>query len=111
MNVLAYALAAVLGLLGLVFVVGWQGLPARLVVGIVLFVAAGALVAMTRLRPRKTTVVQQLDLSAGAEQVQLHCESCGGSLGSDNFEIRHGSVFVACPYCGADYRIEEKVKW
>jgi len=48
MTFVAYPLAVLLGLLGIVFVAGAQGQPMRVVVGVVLMAAAGALVWLAR---------------------------------------------------------------
>lgn len=113
MRFFALLLAAVLGLLGVVFVVGNQGLPMRIVVGVILLAAAGALVWMGYLRPRpaSTTVVQKLDLSGDVNLQNLTCRSCGASLSQKSLKVEAGAVFVHCEYCAAAYQLEEQPKW
>lgn len=103
-----------LGLLGVVFVAGNQGVALRIVVGVVLLAAAVALVVAVRLRPKveQRNVVQRIDLFSGdVRPEELTCDPCGASLGKDALEVRVGAVFVSCRYCGATYRLEEAPKW
>ena len=113
MKLVAYPLAALLGLLGLVFVVGAQGQALRVVVGVVLMAAGGALVWLARQQTKHvtTTVVQKIDLSGDVSVEEMTCRSCGGTLSQESVAVRAGAVFVNCPYCGASYQIEEEPKW
>ncbi|MBN1393459.1 MAG: hypothetical protein JW959_00310 [Pirellulales bacterium] len=113
MKLVAYPLAALLGLLGLFFVVGSQGMILRIVVGAILLAAAGFLIWLALHKPpeSKTTVVQKIDLSGDVSLQDLKCRSCGGTLGKESIAVRAGAVFVNCQYCGATYQIEEAPKW
>lgn len=111
MRVLIYALAVLLAGLGLIFVVGAQGQVMRVAVGIILVLGAAGLIALIRLRPQQTTVVHQVDLSGDVNLQELSCKSCGGRLGRESVTVKAGAVFVHCPYCGADYQLEEEPKW
>jgi Zn finger protein HypA/HybF involved in hydrogenase expression len=110
-KLVTYPLAVLLGLLGIIFIVGAQGQIVRVVVGVVLFVAAGALVWLARQQPSQTTVVQQIDLSGDVNLQDLTCRSCGAGLSQRSVEVRAGAVFVHCEYCGASYQLEEEPKW
>jgi Zn finger protein HypA/HybF involved in hydrogenase expression len=113
MEILTYLIAAVIAFFGLMFVVGAQGQIVRFLVGIVLFVAAGVLVYLTRVRPKheEITHVQKIDLTGDVRLEQMKCQSCQGALSKENLEVRAGAIFVDCPYCGASYQIEEAPKW
>lgn len=113
MEIVTYLIAAVVAFFGFMFVVGSQGQFIRIVVGLILFGAAGVLVYLTRVRPTKEEVthVQQIDLTGDVKLEQMKCQSCGGTLSKDNIEVKAGAIFVDCPYCGASYQIEEAPKW
>lgn len=113
MEIITYIISAILGFFGLMFVVGSQGSLIRIIVGIILFVAAGVLIYLTRVRPIKEEVthIQKIDLSGDVNLEQLKCRSCGGALSKDNIEVKAGAIFVECPYCSASYQIEEAPKW
>jgi len=113
MKLIAYPLGAALGLLGLMFVVGAQGQPLRIVVGAVLMLAAAALVWMARAQPRttNTTLVQKIDLSGDVKLQDLTCRACGATLSQKSVSVEAGAVFVHCEYCGAAYQLEEEPKW
>lgn len=113
MKLIAYPLAAALGLLGILFVVGMQGQWLRLVVGVVLLVAAGALIWLALQTPKQstTTVVQKIDLSGDVNLQEMTCRSCGGSLGRESVTVKAGAVFVNCEFCGTAYQLEEEPKW
>jgi Zn finger protein HypA/HybF involved in hydrogenase expression len=113
MKLIAYPLAAVLAALGIVFVVGAQGLPLRIVVGVILMAAAAVLVLLALLKPRpiENTLVQKIDLSGDVNIEQMKCRSCGGILNKDSISVRAGGIFINCPYCGSAYQLEEAPKW
>ena len=113
MKIVTYLIAAVVAFFGFMFVVGSQGQVIRIVVGLVLFGAAGVLVYLTRVQPTKEEVthVQKIDLTGDVHLEQMKCQSCGGALSKENLEVKAGAIFVDCPYCGASYQIEEAPKW
>ena len=113
MKLVAYPLAALLAIGGLVFVVGMQAQWPRLAVGVVLWAAAGALVFLAMQRPKQTTttIVQKIDLSGDVNLEDLTCRKCGGSLGEKSVSVQAGAVFINCEYCGAAYQFEEEPKW
>ena len=113
MKLIADPLAAVLAALGIVFVVGAQGLPLRIVVGVILMAAAAVLVLLALLKPRpiENTLVQKIDLSGDVNIEQMKCRSCGGILNKDSISVRAGGIFINCPYCGSAYQLEEAPKW
>jgi hypothetical protein len=110
-RMIAYVLAAALGALGLVFIAGAQGQVLRVVVGAVLLLGAGALVALSRLAPVHTTTTQKIDLSGDVNVQDLVCRRCGGHLSQKSVSVQAGAVFVNCEYCGAAYQFEEQPKW
>jgi hypothetical protein len=113
LKIVAYPLAVLLGLLGIMFVVGAQGQWMRVVVGVVLVAAAAVLVWLARQRAKQTTttVVQKIDLSGDVNLQDMTCRSCGGSLSKQSITVKAGAVFVHCEYCGAAYQLEEEPKW
>jgi len=113
MKLVAYPLAALLGFFGLMFVVGSHGKVMSIIVGVILFAAAGFLLWLALQKPKQstTTVVQKIDLSGDVSLQDLTCRACGGTLGKESVAVRAGAVFVNCQYCGATYQIEEAPKW
>lgn len=106
-----YLVAGVLGLLGLMFIAGNKGLPMRIVVGVLMVGAAGALVWLTRAKVPERTIVQKVDLSGDVQTEQMKCKQCGAPLDDKSVQLREGAIFVKCPYCGTSYQIEEAPKW
>jgi hypothetical protein len=113
MRILSYVLAAALGVLGLVFIIGNQGQPLRFIVGIILVVAAGVVIYLTRMRPQvtETTVVQQIDLSGDVNLEGMKCKVCGAPLSKESIDVKAGAIFVNCDHCGSTYQFEEQPKW
>jgi MFS superfamily sulfate permease-like transporter len=112
-KLVAYPLAVLVGLLGIVFIAGSQGVALRIVVGVIFLLAAGAIVWLVRHQTPQvtTTVVQKIDLSGDVKLENLTCRNCGGTLSEKSLEVRAGAVFVHCEYCGTAYQLEEDVKW
>lgn len=113
MKYLYAVIAAALALLGLIFVVGFAGSLARLVIGVVLLIAAGALIFLARTKPQpsQTTVVQKIDLSGDVNLESMKCKVCGAPLSREEIEVRAGAIFINCSHCGATYQFEEEPKW
>ena len=113
MTTVAYLLSAVVGLAGLMFLIGSvQGhtIP-RIVIGLVLLGAAAALVYLGKMKAPQATIVQQIDLTGDVAAQDLKCKSCAGKLDSKSVSVQAGAVFIKCPYCGAQYQLEEEPKW
>ena len=113
MKVVTYLIAVIVGLLGVMFLVGNQGVILRIVVGAVLIIAAIAIVFMSRLQPRpsQTTTVQKIDLSGDVDIQEIRCRSCNAPLSKDDITVKAGAIFVECGHCGATYQFEEEPKW
>ena len=113
MKIVTYLLAAILAALGFIFLIGAQDSLVRPLIGVVLLVAAGAVVYLFRAKPQVTqnTVVQQIDLSGDVNLETMKCKVCGAPLAKDSLEVKAGAIFVACAHCGASYQIEEEPKW
>jgi hypothetical protein len=115
LKIAAYLLAAVVGALGVLFLVaaGQSNTAARLAIGVVCLLAAGALAALARLKPTHETHVHrmQIDLPGDVSLQQIDCRQCGGALSRKSLEVKAGAVFVHCEFCGAEYQLEEAPKW
>lgn len=115
MRIVGSLLAAVVGLLGLVFLIGAQGQVLRFAAGVVLLAAAGAIVYFMLLRPQvqqiQQTVVQKIDLSGDVNLERMTCQACNAPLSKDAISLKEGAIMVTCPSCGTTYQIEEKAKY
>jgi hypothetical protein len=113
MKLVAYFLAAALAVVGLIFLIGSQGVVLRLIIGIVLIIAAGAIVYLTRVQPQatQTTTIQKIDLTGDVRLEEMRCRSCNSPLSREDVEVKAGAIFVNCSYCGATYQLEEEPKW
>lgn len=111
MSVLVNLFAAVLTLLGLVFVIGFQHQVGRLVIGIILIAGGIILFATQRLRPKETTMVQKIDLTGDVSAQELKCKNCGSTLSNKSVTVRAGAIFISCEFCGTQYQLEEAPKY
>lgn len=115
MRIVGSLLAAVVGLLGLVLLIGAQGQVLRFAAGVVLLAAAGAIVYFMLLRPQvqqiQQTVVQKIDLSGDVNLERMTCQACNAPLSKDAISLKEGAIMVTCPSCGTTYQIEEKPKY
>ena len=110
-NLIAYLVSFLLGALGLVFVVGAQGLVGRIVVGAILLVAAVAVAFIPRMRPQTVEVKQSLDLTGDVSLESMACKACGAALDRSDVQVKAGAVFVNCSHCSTSYQLEEQAKW
>lgn len=106
-----YALAGIVGFVGLVFLIGNQGLLARMIIGVVLIGAAVVIGWLTRMKAPERTIVQKIDIAGDVKTEQLECRNCGGPLDEKSITMQEGAIIVKCPYCGTSYQIEEAPKW
>lgn len=113
MRWVGYGLAVAIGLLGVVFIAGNQGVVLRIVVGIVMLAAAIALVVAMRLRPRvvEQRITQKVEIGGDVKLERLECQECGAALAKQAITVENGTVLVSCPYCQAGYQLEEEPKW
>ncbi len=113
MTIVAYLLSALVGLGGLIFLLGSvQGHTGpRLLIGLVLLGAAAVLFYLGRMKAPQPTLIQKIDLTGDVSAQDLKCKSCSGKLDSKSVSVQAGAVFIKCPYCGAQYQLEEEPKW
>lgn len=115
MKTIAYLLAVVLGLAGiLTFFAAAQANPIpRMVAGGICLAASVALLMLARMQPVEHTHVHEMkvDLPGDVSLEQIQCAQCGAELSSKSVEMAEGGVFITCEYCGAQYQLEEQAKW
>lgn len=58
-----------------------------------------------------TEVTYKVDLSGDVKMETLKCQSCGGTLSSENVKMVAGAPVVTCPFCGSSYQLTEEPKW
>lgn len=112
-TIAASVIAALVGGLGLLFVIGAQGQTSRLVVGVILVLGAGAIVVLGRLRPRVDVrqVVQQVDVAGATTLSRLACPQCNAAVDPSALRAEHGIAVLTCPYCHTTHQLQEDVKW
>ena len=59
----------------------------------------------------ESNVTVKIDLPADVNLDKLKCQSCGGSLTTDNIKMVAGAPVVDCPYCHTTYQLTEEPKW
>jgi DNA-directed RNA polymerase subunit RPC12/RpoP len=111
MKALGYLGAGLLGLLGLIFILGSQGLWQRVLIGIILMGVAVLLGVLTRLKAPERRIIQHIDLSGDVEIEEMKCRQCGAALSRESVSLQGGALFIKCPYCGSTYQFEEAPKW
>lgn len=113
MRLISYLIATAVAILGFVFLIGSQGQLARLVIGVVLLIAAVAIAYFGHLAsiPRDISRTQQIDLSGDVSLEEFRCRSCNAPLSKDQIDVKAGAIFVECDHCGATYQVEEEPKW
>jgi RNase P subunit RPR2 len=113
MKLVLYILAGALGFLGFIFVTGSRGQVHMIIIGVILFAAAGALIYMARAQPQivETRNIQQIDISGDVKLEEIRCRSCNAPLSDKSIRVEAGAIFINCEFCGATYQFEEAPKW
>ncbi|MGD9093375.1 MAG: hypothetical protein PVF74_11040 [Anaerolineales bacterium] len=118
---IAYILAGLFIIFGALFILAAFGevfTPGWLFTGIVLvgigfgLIIAGYFVGRRASQAAaKSSVTLNIDLPADVNLDTLKCQSCGGSLTTDNIKMVAGAPVVDCPYCHTTYQLTEEPKW
>ena len=113
MRVASYLIALITAVLGFIFLVGNQGQPLRILVGVVLLIAAAAIIYLAYLQSKvkETAGTQRIDLSGDVSIEEIRCRSCNAPLSKEQISVKAGAIFVECDHCGATYQFEEEPKW
>jgi hypothetical protein len=111
MSIIVNVFAVLLGLLGALFVIGYQGQTGRLIIGLILLGAGVLLFVTSRIRPKQTTLVQKIDLTGDIAAQELKCKNCGSTLTNKSVTVQAGAIFISCEFCGTQYQLEEAPKW
>jgi hypothetical protein len=119
-KVIAYILAAILILFGVLFIYATfspEGQIGWLVVG-VLSVVIGFGVIWLAGRSKTVSggagdqnISLNIDLPGNVNLDTMKCQSCGGALTMDNIKMVAGAPVVSCPYCNSTYQLSEDPKW
>jgi len=115
-KVIGYIFAAIVIILGLLFVIATfspEGKLGWFLVGVILMlVGFGTIWLVSRKEEAGSQeVTMNIDLSGDVDLDTLSCTSCGGQLTSDNINMVAGAPVVECPYCGTSYQLTEEPKW
>jgi len=118
---IAYILAAILLLFGVLFI--WAAFgevfnSGWLVAGLIMIgISFGLIVAgyfigrREALEKAAQNVTLKIDLGGEVSLDTLKCQNCGGSLSPENVKMVAGAPVVTCPYCGTSYQLSEEPKW
>jgi hypothetical protein len=117
-KIIAYIAAAILIFFGVLFIWGAfspEGSVGWIPVGII---SVGIGFGLIWFASRRKTAPQEagevtlkIDLPADVNLDTLKCQSCGGSLTTDNIKMVAGAPVVDCPYCHTTYQLTEEPKW
>ncbi len=116
-KIIAYIVAGVLILFGILFILatfGAQGQLYMFLVGLILIGIAFGLIWFAARRPAGETtanVTYKVDLPGEVKLESMKCKFCGGALTADNIKLVAGAPTVTCPYCGSVYQLTEEPKW
>ncbi|MBN2388180.1 MAG: hypothetical protein JXB85_14275 [Anaerolineales bacterium] len=83
-------------------------------VGVLLVLGGIGLIVLAVRKTKQDTaqnVTLQVDLPGDTKIEQMKCQSCGGTLSSENIKLVNGAPMVNCPYCNTVYQLTEEPKW
>ncbi len=117
MKIIAYVVAAVLILFGILFI--WAAFGPAFNAGWFITGAVTVLIGLaliwfgSRQKPasQANNVTVKIDLPANVELDKFQCKNCGGALTTDNVKLVQGAPVVTCPYCNTTYQLTEEPKW
>lgn len=83
-------------------------------IGTIALVGGIMLIILAVRRTKQETaqnVTYKVDLPGDTQLEEMKCQSCGGTLTSDNIKLVNGAPMVNCPYCDTAYQLTEEPKW
>jgi len=84
----------------------------RIVIGVVMLVAAIAIAYVTYVFSKKpTTVIHQVELSGPMKAAPIKCPNCSASVDPNRIRVVSGVPYVTCSYCGTTFEVTEEPKW
>ena len=119
-SIIAYILAGILIIFGVLFILaafgeifnpGWMITGLMLVVIAFGLIFAGYYIGCRAKQAAQESVTLNIDLSGDVNLDTLKCQSCGGDLTMDNIKMVAGAPVVNCPYCNTTYQLTEEPKW
>ena len=115
-KIIAYIFAAILIFFGVLFI--WatfspEGQIGWLLVGVIsVAIGFGLIWFASRKSPasapgQDNNVTLNIDLPGDVNLETMKCQSCGGSLTTDNIKMLAGAPTVSCPFCNTSYQLTE----
>lgn len=122
LKVVMIALAIVLGIFGILFIISAGSGEANIknptgyfITGAVMIIVAIVLTVIgTRVKPavqQPDNVTIKIDLPGNVSMDTIKCKSCGGTLSPEDVKMVAGAPVVTCPYCHTTYQLTEEPKW
>lgn len=116
MKIIGYIVSAILIFFGIL--VAWGSFSQNsifwLIGGCVMIGIGLVIIFFTakRTAPGSTTnVIYNVDLPGNVNFDSLKCQSCGGTLTSNDISMVNGAPMVTCPWCHTIYQLTEEPKW
>ena len=118
-RIIYYIAAAIVIFFGILFIWGAfspEGSPGWIVIGLISVGLGFGLIWLGSRRKalasgQEQNVTYKIDLPTTTNLDSLKCNSCGGSLTTDNIKLVAGAPVVNCPYCHTTYQLIEEPKW
>ena len=114
-----YISAAIVIFFGILFIWGAfspEGSPGWIIIGLITVGVGFGLIWLASRKKgpgpgQEQTMTYKIDLPSTTNLDSLKCNSCGGSLTTDNIKLVAGAPIVNCPYCHSTYQLKEEPKW
>jgi hypothetical protein len=107
---LLWIAAAILMVLGILFIMASYAVTIRLFVGLI-FIAL-SLIMIYFSRERKPIEIRRtIDLSGPIKFKEIRCQNCGALLNIEKVNVIKGKTYMTCDYCENSFEITEEPKW
>ncbi len=114
MKIIAYIIAAICLLFGILFIWGAFSTPfdqSSLIIGIVTVIIGIVILAVTLKNKKTVQNVYKVDLPGEMNVKNESCRQCGAPLNANDFKMVNSTPTIECHYCGAIYEVTEEPKW
>jgi DNA-directed RNA polymerase subunit RPC12/RpoP len=105
-----YAAAAVLILLGILFVIASYANTLRLVEGVI-FIAVAILIAYFTRERKPLEIKKTVSVTGPIKVKEIRCPNCNAIMNPDNIHVTDGKPYLDCEYCGNKFELTEEPTW
>lgn len=107
---LLWIAAAILMILGILFIMASYAETIRLVEGLI-FISLSLIMIYFSREKKPIEIRKRIDLSGPIKFKEIRCPNCSALLNIEKVKVIKGKTYMTCDYCENSFEITEEPKW